>query len=158
MRFIPTAVHGALDYLIGALLIIAPWVLGFADNGAATWTPVVIGAGVIGYSLFTAYEMGAIKLIPMRVHLWLDGIGGAILAGSPWIFGFADYVWVPHLVVGVLEVGAAIFTRVVPEPRPAENAPRGRSDRPAERPADWPTDRRGGRSEAGHATPHGTRR
>jgi hypothetical protein len=28
MRFIPTSVHGVLDYLIGALLIIAPWLFG----------------------------------------------------------------------------------------------------------------------------------
>jgi hypothetical protein len=32
MRFIPTRIHGAIDYLPGLALIIAPFVLGFADN------------------------------------------------------------------------------------------------------------------------------
>ena len=32
MRFIPTRIHGAVDYLTGLILIMAPFVLGFADN------------------------------------------------------------------------------------------------------------------------------
>ena len=35
MRFIPTQIHGGLDYLIGVILIIAPWLFGFADGSAA---------------------------------------------------------------------------------------------------------------------------
>lgn len=58
MRFIPTRTHGMLDYLMGILLLIAPWVFGFAQGGAETWVPVILGAGVLLYSLFTNYEMG----------------------------------------------------------------------------------------------------
>ena len=112
MRFLSTRVHGALDYLMGALLVVAPWLLGFADvGGAAVWVPVVLGAGVVLYSLFTDYELGAVRKIPMPTHLVLDLGGGLLLAASPWLFGFADLVWVPHLVFGVLEVGAALVTQ-----------------------------------------------
>ncbi len=35
MRFIPTRIHGMMDYLMGVLLIVAPCLFGFADGGAA---------------------------------------------------------------------------------------------------------------------------
>lgn len=114
MRFIPTRIHGMLDYIIGLLLIAAPWLLGFAGGGAETWVPVILGAGVILYSLFTDYELGMVRKLSMPAHLTMDGLGGALLAVSPWLFGFAGYVWVPHLVVGLLEIGAALFTHKVP--------------------------------------------
>jgi hypothetical protein len=115
MKFIGTKTHGYLDYIMGVLLIAAPWIFDFDRGGAETWVPVVLGAGVIVYSLLTDYELGASRQISMRTHLLLDMIGGALLAASPWIFGFADYVWAPHLVLGVLEIGAALFTKTVPD-------------------------------------------
>lgn len=117
MQKIPTRVHGVLDYILGLVLIAAPWLLGFADGGAETWVPVILGASVIVYSLFTKYELGAIPAIGMPAHLWLDGLGGAFLAVSPWLFGFADLVYWPHLVFGILEVLAALMTRTTPEQR-----------------------------------------
>lgn len=114
MRFLSTRVHGYMDYLMGALLIAAPWLLDFDRGGAETWVPVVLGAGVILYSLMTDYELGAVKALSMRTHLWLDGLGGALLAASPWLFDFDEYVWLPHLVLGLLEIGAALTTETVP--------------------------------------------
>lgn len=115
MRFIPTRVHGFLDYGAGLLLIVAPWLFGFADGGAETWVPVILGIGVIGYSLFTDYELGMVRTLPMATHLMLDIAGGIVLAVSPWIFGFADDVWVPHVILGLLEIGAGLMTRTTPE-------------------------------------------
>ncbi|HEX2253079.1 MAG TPA: SPW repeat protein [Thermoanaerobaculia bacterium] len=114
MRFIPTRVHGFLDYGMGLLLIAAPWLLGFTRGGAETWVPVILGAGVIVYSLMTDYELGVAPVISMPAHLWLDVLGGALLLVSPWLFGFSDHVWVPHVVFGVLEMGAGLFTSRVP--------------------------------------------
>ena len=116
MRFLPTRVHGMMDYAMGALLVAAPWLFGFADapDGAATWVPVALGLGVIAYSLLTDYELGAARKIPMPTHLLLDLGGGVLLAASPWLFGFAEWVWVPHLVLGLLEVGAAFVTQKYP--------------------------------------------
>ncbi len=114
MRFIPTKIHGVLDYLIGILLIAAPWIFGFADNGPATWVPVLLGAGVILYSLFTNYELGAVRSISMPAHLWLDGLGGLFLAVSPWLLNFDEYVYLPHLLVGLFEIGTALMTHTRP--------------------------------------------
>lgn len=114
MRWIGTKTHGYLDYIMGVLLIAAPWIFGFARDGAETWVPVVLGAGVIVYSLLTDYELGMNPMISMRTHLMLDLVAGVILAISPWLFGFADYIWAPHLILGILEIGAALMTKQVP--------------------------------------------
>lgn len=111
---ISTRVHGFLDYAIGALLIVSPWLLGFARGGAETWVPVGAGVAALGYSLFTDYELGAIRRIQMTVHLWLDGIAGVLLAASPWLLGFDQHVWVPHVVFGALEIGAALLSNTIP--------------------------------------------
>jgi len=114
MRFIPTRVHGLLDYLVAAVLIALPWAGGFAGRGAETWLPVVLGGGVIGYSLLTDYEWGLRRVIPVPNHLLLDLGGGILLAASPWLFAFADRVWVPHLLIGLFETAAALTTRLTP--------------------------------------------
>ena len=104
-----------MDYLIGVLLIMAPWLFNFDHEGAETWVPVLLGAGVILYSLFTDYELGMVRRIAMPTHLMLDLGGGLLLALSPWVFGFSDYVWQPHLIVGLLEIGTSLMTRRVPD-------------------------------------------
>jgi hypothetical protein len=114
MRVIGTKTHGYLDYIVGLLLIAAPWILDFDRGGAETWVPVIVGIATILYSLFTDYEMGASPTISMRTHLTLDLIGGIFLAVSPWLFGFDEYVWAPHLVVGLFEIVISLLTKRVP--------------------------------------------
>jgi hypothetical protein len=113
MRIISTKAHGVMDYLMGVLLIAAPWLFDFARGGAETWIPVILGAGAIVYSLITDYEYSISKTIPMRTHLTLDLLSGLLLAASPWLFGFNDYVYVPHLILGLAEVGASVMTQTV---------------------------------------------
>ena len=77
MRFIPTRIHGAIDYLMALVLIAAPWALGFGrDGGAETWVPVALGVAIAGMSLLTDYEWGVSRLIPMPTHLFIDAAGG----------------------------------------------------------------------------------
>ena len=113
MRFISTKAHAILDYLMGVVLIASPWIFGFAAGGYETWIPVILGVGTILYSLITDYEYSASRKISMLTHLWIDGFAGGFLAASPWIFGFADYVYLPHLILGLAEIGAALFTHKV---------------------------------------------
>lgn len=114
MRFLPTKVHGVLDYLVGILLIAAPWIFDFARGGAETWVPVVLGVSAIIYSLMTDYELGVFRSISMRTHLTLDLFSGILLAASPWLFGFNEYVYMPHLILGLLEIGASLMTQTTP--------------------------------------------
>jgi hypothetical protein len=111
MKIIPRKMHGLLDYVVGVVLIAAPWLFGFADDGPATYIPVALGAGALVYSILTNYEFGVVRLIPFRVHLLLDVLSGAFLAISPWLFGFSNKVYLPHLVFGLIEIAAGIMTR-----------------------------------------------
>jgi len=107
--------HGVADYVVGLLLLAAPYLFGFANGQIEQWLPMVLGALLIVYSLLTRYELGAVHLIPMPVHLWLDGLSGLLLAASPWLFGFADRVFWPHLIVGLIEIVASLTTQREPE-------------------------------------------
>lgn len=108
MKMINTKVHGALDYIVGVLLIASPWLLGYSRGGTETWVPVTFGIITLVYSLLTNYEAGLIRMIPMPAHLLLDTMSGLLLAISPWLFDFNAVVFLPHLVIGVAGLGLVI--------------------------------------------------
>ena len=114
MRFIPTKFHAPLDYIVGAALIASPWIFSFSDTTAPTILAIVLGIGLIAYSLFTNYELGVWKVAPMAVHNLIDIVAGALLAVSPWLFGFADdpaNVWIWFVVVGLAAVFLGLTTK-----------------------------------------------
>ena len=83
LREIPTNVHGVLDYLASGINLLAPSLLGLEDVPQPALTPRLAGAAGTAYSLITDYELGAVKLLPMRTHLAMDVVKGAFLATSP---------------------------------------------------------------------------
>lgn len=114
MKIISTKTHGVLDYLMGAFLIVSPWVFGFANGSPAQSIPVILGVIMIVMSLFTNYEAGLFKSISMRTHLTMDIMSGIFLLLSPWLFNFYEVVYLPHLILGLAEVGAALMTSSIP--------------------------------------------
>ena len=121
MRFIGSIAHGTLDYLVAMLLIASPWLLNFYNGGAETWVPVCLGTATVIYSLITRYELGIYKVIPFKMHLGLDLLSGLVLALSPWLFGFVEMVFLPHVLFGLMEMGTAAMTRTyLDDPTKAE--------------------------------------
>ncbi len=117
IRFIPTRVHGVLDYVHGAALLAAPELLRTKDESRAVLVSRMAGGGASASTLMTDFELGAVKAIPMPVHLVLDAVSGALLAGAPWLLGYANggtRYWLPHAFVGVAEVLAAATTKTKP--------------------------------------------
>lgn len=111
MRFLPTRIHGIIDYVVGVLLIAGPFILDWNPNAAESLVPIALGAAAILYSAITRYEAGIFKVLRMPVHLTLDFASGVLFALSPWIFGFAETVWIPHVVAGLFEIMASLITR-----------------------------------------------
>jgi len=100
MRFIPTVVHGVVDYLVGLIVILLPYVLGL--EGAPHFILMMLGIIVIVYSLVTDYELGAYRFLRIRFHLLLDAVFGMAMLLSPWLFDFpAEARW-PVYLIGIL--------------------------------------------------------
>jgi len=101
---ISSRTHSVIDYIVGVILLVAPYVIGFADGTAVQYVPQVLGVLALLMSLTTRYELSVAKLIPYRTHLVLDIVQSVILLLSPWLFGFASRIWWPHVLVGLLEI------------------------------------------------------
>ena len=114
---IDTKTHGIIDYATGALLIVAPYLFDFATGGIEQWLPQLIGVAIIVMSLLTRYELSVAKVIPLKAHLGIDMASGALLAVSPWLFGFADLIWWPHLLIGLMEIIVPLMTDRNPRAR-----------------------------------------
>src|SRR5215469_8661125 len=126
IRFIPTGVHAYFDYIGGIGLLAAPFVFGFYNvGGPAVIIPMVLGVGLILYSLLTNYELGipGLKFIPMSAHLVFDFVASAFLALAPFLFGYADQgvnVWLPQVVAGVGVIGLVLVTQTSSQPAAGE--------------------------------------
>lgn len=107
-------VHNILDYIIGAVLIVCPFIFGFSTVNAARDTFLVLGFGLIGYSLLTNYRYSIAKLIPLGVHMFMDVCSGAVLMAAPWVFGYRPYITssqtVLHFVLGLGAWGLVALT------------------------------------------------
>lgn len=98
MRFLPTLIHGMLDYLVGLIVIIMPFALGL--QGVRQWTLVLLGMLVILYSALTDYELGLVRFLRVRFHLLMDALFGIAMLLTPWALNFpADTRW-PNYLVG----------------------------------------------------------
>jgi hypothetical protein len=114
VRVIPTGLHGALDYLASGVNLAFPWLFDLRDEPWAALVPRINGVAGAGYGLFTDYELGAFRALPMPVHLALDAAKGVFMAASPWLFGFAKKgtrYWLPHVLMGVADVLAAASSK-----------------------------------------------
>lgn len=122
MRFIPTSVHGAVDHVVWPALVLAPTLLGLGRTSPEGLTARAVGGVEALYSNITDYEMSMKNVVPMRVHLALDAVGGATLALVPQLTGArrrGKNHWLPHLALGAFEIGMAALTKTE-QPRPPE--------------------------------------
>ena len=74
-----------LNGLLGAWLVVSPWVLSFRDERMAMANFVVVGV------LLLAAALNAMVL-PRAWEEWTGAALGAWLVASPWILGFATHM------------------------------------------------------------------
>ena len=105
------------------LIVVALWKV-FVKAGYPGWFAIipilntvilVIIAGYNGwltllYSAVTDYELGLTGKLPFRLHLALDVMSAGLLIAAPFLFAFSDHVWVPHLVMAMVEVSVTAIT------------------------------------------------
>ena len=83
---ISTKAHGVVDYATAGMLLAAPAVIP-AHRTRSRLLLRGAGAGILGTSLVTNYELGVRRRIPMPVHLALDAATGAVLLAAPFVGG-----------------------------------------------------------------------
>ena len=114
---IPRAVHGIVDYIYAALLVAAPFLLGFDDEGAATAVAIVAGVVVLlGAATTKCFPTSVIKSLPVGGHITLDFAIAAALVAAPFLFGFNDEGTPTafFIVAGLLTLLVTLATRWLP--------------------------------------------
>jgi hypothetical protein len=108
MQVTPKSLHGLIDYAVGALLLVGPWLFGIADHGTARTVTMAFGAAIIINSLCTDHDFGVLRRLSMTSHLLIDAACGGLLIAAPWVGGFADRSWIPHLVIGTVVAARSV--------------------------------------------------
>ncbi|MBN8879997.1 MAG: hypothetical protein J0I32_20800 [Sphingobacteriales bacterium] len=108
---ISTRIHGLLDYIYAIALIVVLWVNNFSIYTDAPWVMLVAEICIVIFSLLTKYEKGYIRLISMKIHLWLDILVGALLIMTPYLLNFEQDAKLPYTVMGALIILLALLTK-----------------------------------------------
>jgi hypothetical protein len=98
---LPTRIHAVLDYSFSLFLMLSPAIFGFGEAKLETIIPIASGMLICFYSFFTNYEGGLYRLFPLKLHYILDLGIGLLITTSPWVFGFRDIIYKPHLYSGL---------------------------------------------------------
>jgi hypothetical protein len=108
--------HNILDYVLGAVLVLCPWVFGFADIVDARNVFLVLGFGLIGYSLFTDYRYSVARVIPLGLHMAFDVAAGIAIMMAPAVLGYRSYLtggqYALHFALGLGAIALVAMTRV----------------------------------------------
>ena len=98
MKFVTKRIHAFLDYPVAIALIGLPFLLGLGSiNPLALQISVATGVAAFILTLLTDHHLGAIRVIPYRIHLLVDLLVGIVFILVPFVFGFqgieAYYYW-----------------------------------------------------------------
>ena len=109
---IPFFLHGAIEYVAGALFIAAPFLLSY-ESGAATALSIIVGVVVLAVAAATEGPTSLIDQIPTSAHVALDYVLAVLLIALPFLAGFNDETEPTafFVVVGVAHLLITIGTR-----------------------------------------------
>jgi hypothetical protein len=82
MKLLSPKLHGIIDYVSVDGLVLAPTLFGLTGVGAGL---AYVLAGVhLTMTLLTAFPLGLIKLVPLRLHGTVEIVVGISLLVAPW--------------------------------------------------------------------------
>jgi hypothetical protein len=112
---IPLKIHNIVDYLVGAFLIVSPWLFNFAQVIEARTLFLGGGLLLIATSLLTNDFFSLARRIPLGVHMTVDTLLGLLLILAPALIGYREQIteaqYAAHIAIGVGLVGFVALTR-----------------------------------------------
>ena len=87
MKFIDNKTHGFLDYITVIVFAAIPKVLGL--EGIPEYLSYTLAGVHFLMTILTNFELGIVKIIPLKVHAWVEMAVGPALVVIPWVLGFS---------------------------------------------------------------------
>jgi len=113
--FISTSTYGFLNWVMAFVLMSSPWLFGFYHvGGASFFLPLIFGWLQFIMAVFSKHKFGFMNVFPVPMHCFIDVVGASFLLASPWVYGFADRVFWPQLLMGGIVFFLGVFTRTSP--------------------------------------------
>jgi hypothetical protein len=107
---VPLFVHGIVEFGVGALSIVAPFLFSF-DSDVAKVVSILLGAGIIVMAFMTDAPTGVARTLPIASHVVLDYVLSLFLLVAPFVFSFSDDARATAYFI-VLGVGYLLLTLV----------------------------------------------
>ena len=102
--------HGFLDYIMAVLLVSLPFAMGFDPRAAESAILFVYGALMLFMGILTRYELGIVRVLPVRLHLTIDILAGGFLAILPVMLDIEGKPRLLFILLGLFEVVASYIT------------------------------------------------
>lgn len=104
MKILTPQQHGFIDYAVVVAFLAAPTLFGL--TGLSATLSYVLAAVHLLLTVFTAFPLGVVKVIPFPVHGTLELVVSVALVAAPWLLGFAGQSNARNFYVGS---GIAVF-------------------------------------------------
>lgn len=108
-RPISTRTHGIIDLIFSGTLIALPLV--FKWNRRATRLAISGAAATLANTLMTNFELGAVKLLPMKAHLSIDAGEASVLLSARKILSDDTHAGGALMVMGAIESAVGALTK-----------------------------------------------
>jgi hypothetical protein len=104
VKILNAKIHGYLDYVVVISFLLAPSLFGF--SGLPAILSYLLAGVHLLVTLLTAFPAGMLKLLPLKIHGWIELAVAPTLVVLPWLAGFADIPSARGFYVGA---GAVVF-------------------------------------------------
>ena len=88
MKMISPTNHGYLDFATVVIFLLVPTL--FSLNGLPAILAYALAIIHLAVTLATDFPFGVIKIIPFKLHGWIERLVGPSLVVMPFILGFAN--------------------------------------------------------------------
>lgn len=99
MKIISIKNHGFLDYITVLAFALIPTVFGL--EGIPAYLSYALAVVHLSMTLLTAFPLGVVKVIPVKLHKLVETIVGPVLVIVPWVLGFSENLTARYVYVGM---------------------------------------------------------